>query len=128
MEYSMLLARIIGPVYLVLILSYILNPGRYDKMVHDMVKSPMVLYSAAVLGLIGGMILVTTHNVWVYEWTVLVTVIGWVMVVKSVFLLFLGEIMMDITKWVMKKKALLMVGMLIGLVFGVYLTYMGYFS
>jgi hypothetical protein len=49
--------------------------------------------------LVLGLTVVTLHNVWVADWPVVITVVGWIMVLKSVAFLFLPQVMTVFVSW-----------------------------
>lgn len=72
-----------------------------------------------------GLAIVLAHNVWVKNWQVVITIIGWVSLIKGLSILFFPELM---KKWVKKMENaqfipfLLVIGVLLGLA----ITYLGF--
>jgi len=73
--------------------------------------------------------MVRFHNVWTWDLkTLLVTLIGWDMILESVLYLLLPG---GFIKWVLKigkNTAVLVIGGLIGLAIGVYFCYLAYYE
>ena len=83
MNLSAYFAFVIGS-YLVLInLAYLLNTSHYKKFVSDFGGSEPVTYLSGIMSLIFGLVIVTGHNVWVYSWPVLVTMVGWIALIQG---------------------------------------------
>jgi uncharacterized protein YjeT (DUF2065 family) len=58
-------------------LSHVLQPARWVELFDDLLRLP---YAALVIGTLTlplGLFVVLTHNVWVADWPVVVTVCGW---------------------------------------------------
>ena len=79
MQNSKRIAGLVGPTLVAMLVSEfpLVQPHLYDTQI------PPVVYLSGTLMFIGGLAIVRTHNSWVRNWTVLVTLSGW-------FFLFLG--------------------------------------
>ena len=94
METSILLAQVIGPIYLVIGIAVLLNGADMKKVVDDFKKSPALIYTAALMGLGVGLLMIATHNVWSADWIGLITLFGWIVTIKGVSLLLFPEKLM----------------------------------
>ena len=83
MANSKQLGGLVGPAIGVILLSEfpLIQPHLYDAQI------PPVIYLSGVLMFIAGLAVVQAHNIWEKNWTVLITLSGW-------FLLLLGLIRM----------------------------------
>jgi hypothetical protein len=89
MTTSTYLARLIGPTLAIAGASMLLRPSGYVTIIADMLRSPALLYIACALGLLGGIALVLAHNLWVADWRVIITLLGWLSILESaVWMLF----------------------------------------
>jgi uncharacterized membrane protein len=84
MQTSIFLARLIGPVFLVMGLGIFLNREGYRAMAREFLKSRALIYIAGLLALVPGIAMVLTHNVWVADWRVIITIFGWLAVIGGV--------------------------------------------
>ncbi len=57
------------------------------KMIEEYENSSALTYLGGAMSLIIGMLLIEYHNIWVKDWTVVITIIGWVATLKGVLLL-----------------------------------------
>jgi hypothetical protein len=60
----------------------------FRSILQDLMRSQALLYLAGFLGLLAGLALVLTHNVWVLDWQLIITLIGWVAIVRAVVIIF----------------------------------------
>lgn len=66
---------------------------------HEFVKSAMsdiladrgLYFMFAIITLILGLLIVSSHNLWIMGWPLIVTMFGWLVVVGSIFRLFFSE-------------------------------------
>jgi len=118
METSILIAKIFAVVYVVVGLGMLLNYGYFKKMLNEMMKSAGFLYLGGIMALLAGFLIVNFHNVWVWDWTVIITVLGWLALLKGALLLLLPKTMVAFTRlftnilWVAVVFVLVMAGVL----------------
>lgn len=73
MSNSKQIAGIVGPALVAMILTenpYV-NPNLYDAQI------PPVVYLSGVLMFVAGLSIIRAHNRWQYDWTVVLTMVGW---------------------------------------------------
>ena len=85
MTSSLVLAAIIGPLYLVLGLSILLYAKQWKKIVSEFSKNHFVMMANMFMALIFGLIIVNMHNVWEWNLFIVITLTGWGALLKSVF-------------------------------------------
>ena len=126
METSILWAQIMGPLFVLIGLGHLFNLKRVKKIIDDAVKSPALIYFAAFIMLALGILMVLSHNIWVKDWTVVVTILAWVIFFKGFFLLFSPDLALKHAK---KMNKSMYPGMMVFVILvGVYLSYFGFFA
>ncbi len=83
---SLILAKILGPYLLALGVGLFLNSERYRRIFQQSLNEPHIVFLASLVTLLIGASTVSLHNVWVWEWPVIITTLGWFSLVKG----FLG--------------------------------------
>jgi hypothetical protein len=85
------LGKLIG-IYLILIsLAMAVHKQAAVETMNALVRNPPVLFVAGLIGVIGGLAVVLCHNVWSGgPLPVIVTVTGWLVLIKGALLLFLS--------------------------------------
>lgn len=127
MDISQFIAQILGVIYSVVGLGFLLNQKYYQKNLKAIVASPAVPYFGGVAALVTGYILITFHNIWIKDWVVLITIVGWLALLKGFVYLIAPEFGIDLAKNWVKKPNMALYGILIfalGLVF----AYFGFFA
>ena len=81
MTTSIYLAKLMGPVFLVVGLGLLLNAKTYRKLAEEFVESSALIYVSGVLLMLGGTALLLAHNVWTLNWPFLITALGWLAVI-----------------------------------------------
>jgi hypothetical protein len=77
MTTSVFLARLIGPVMLVIGLAVFANQRAFRDMAEEFLASRALLFLSGLLIMPMGLAIVLTHNVWTADWRVLITLFGW---------------------------------------------------
>lgn len=89
MELSIFVAKIIGITYTAMSLGVLMGNIDYKSMYKDITSTPAVMPLMGMIGIIIGMLLIEHHNIWVWDWPVVITLIGWISVIKGTsFMLF----------------------------------------
>ena len=87
MELSILIARITSVLYLSMSLGAFFNADYFGRLAEDMYKNAAMTCLGGLMAVILGFLIVSHHNVWRKDWTVLITIIGWLALVKGVLIL-----------------------------------------
>src|SRR2546430_17683869 len=74
---SIFIARLIGPVMLVIGLAVLTNQRAFREMADEFLASRALLFLSGLLIMPVGLAIVLTHNVWTADWRVLITLLGW---------------------------------------------------
>lgn len=126
MELSFFLAKVVGIFVLIKAIAMIMKRKETNDVVEDFFKDKTLLMFAGSFELIIGLLIVNSHNIWVNGWPVIITILGWMMVIEGTF------IAVSPTKKVVKVFKVLMskrwytIWTIVALVVGVYLTYVGF--
>lgn len=126
MEVSLFVAKVMGPIYLIVGVGMLLNREFYQRVMEDYPKNSALVFFSGVFPLVLGVVILLLHNTWAANWTVLITIIGWGGLIKGIWLTVFPKTVQGFMKAYLKNKALLAIHSLIALVFGAFLTVMGY--
>jgi len=126
MQTSIFLAKLIGPVILLMGLVVVLNPTRVRAMAREMLQGEAFIFFAGLLSLPIGLALVNTHNIWVWDWRVVITILGWMALLAGIARIGFGDLVKSTgAAMIDSKTGLAVPGAVMGLV-GAWLTWVGY--
>jgi len=128
MQTSLFFAQIIGPCLMIVGVGILANPVAYERLMGDFPKSAAMLYLGGVLALVIGLLVVLTHNVWKAGWPTVITIFGWLSIIKGAWLLVFPDTVPAVMKIYQKKSSLLFVHTIVILLIGLGLTVFGYFG
>ncbi len=103
---SLFLAKLLGAVYLTIGIGILSNKEYYRSLFTEMLGSKAMFYLGGVLALVAGISIITFHNVWVKDWMVIITLVGWGAAIKGVILLVSPKTMVEQAKYWAKKLQL----------------------
>src|SRR5262245_22830986 len=83
MTTSIFLARLIGPVFVLVGIGMFANRAAYQAMAHEIVASAPLIYISGVLAFVAGLAIVLNHNVWAADWRIIITLIGWLALLRG---------------------------------------------
>lgn len=87
MATSILIAKIMAVLYLSYGLGFLFNKSYYKKEMAKVFDEPGFMILGGIMALVFGMLIIHFHNIWVWDWTVVITIIGWLATVKGVMLI-----------------------------------------
>lgn len=127
---TLFLSRLIGLYCILVALSMITRRQATIEAVTTLLQSQPMLLIVGIIMLAAGLAIVLTHNSWSGSaLAVVVTLVGWITLIKSLFFLFLPpEMEMRLFLQQLHYQQLFYLYGAISLVLGVYLTYSGFTS
>lgn len=128
MPLSLFLAKIIGPVTLVIGIGLLFNLRTYQVLMEDFAKSPALIYLGGVAALFLGAWILSRHNIWVANWSIVITIIGWLSLIKGALLLIFPRALGKFLGVYQKNKGLLALHSVVVIFIGMILTFFGYFA
>jgi hypothetical protein len=126
MATSIFLARLLGPLLLAVGASILINPKPFQTMAGEVVRSITLVYLFGLFDFAAGLAIVLTHNVWVANWRVLITLIGWLVLIRGAVRILAPEAIMGFAAKVLRKKQMMPVAAAVTGVLGLVLCYFGY--
>jgi len=127
MDTSLFLAKLIGPIFVIVGIGLLLNRDRYRAVVDEVMASRTLLYVFGVMALTGGLAIILTHNVWVWDWPVIITTIGWLMLVRGTLrIIFPQQVEALARKLVARWSNIFLISGLLVIMLGAFLCWKGF--
>ena len=125
METSIFLARVIGLVSVISVTAVMIRYKESVVLEEEAMKSPLHIYLSGFVFLILGALLVVSHSVWVFDWRIVITVLGWLVLLKGMGRIFFPD---AVKRMVEKKKEnrKFILGEIAVFLIGLYLLYYGF--
>lgn len=118
------LARIFGPLLLIIGIWCLFYRHKVMQAAKGFTTTPTTMYLFGIVNLLVGLTIVTMFNHWVWDLTLLVTLLGWFLLVRGVCALYWPE---AVIKSQLCSDGCITVWGIIWIVWGFFLTWLGYF-
>ncbi len=126
MTTSIFLAKLIGPFFLLVGLSLLVNQAQFGIIANEFLQSPALVFLTGLIILPAGLAVVLTHNVWAADWRVLITLLGWLSLISGIIRLLVPKRALDVGRRLYARPNVLHVSAAIWLVVGAVLSFYGY--
>lgn len=128
MQTSIFLAKLIGPVALLMGLVMLLDPARVRTMAREVMQGEAFIFMSGIITLPIGLALVNAHNIWTLDWRVLITLFGWMAVAAGIARLAFGGQLKTVGAAMVDSKMALAIPAMAMTLLGACLSYIAYMS
>ena len=119
MELSILVAKIAAIIYLSVGLGVLFGQVNLKKLMKSFLDGAGLTFISGFFMIVLGSLLIQNHNFWVMNWTVLITIIGWAILIKGILFLLLPKLFLSFgEKFTTSKIWLGILTIVIGLILG----------
>jgi hypothetical protein len=125
MNITLVLAQVLGITFAVLGLSMLFNKNNTILAVEEMVQSKSFMWIGGLIALMIGAVIIALNNVWSSNLHLLISLIGWLALIKGAFLLFLPNSAASFYRKVNKGNIFVLAGLVV-FILGLLLLYKGF--
>ncbi len=93
-----IIARILGPLYVISGIGMLVSTDSYRNMIGEFWANPVFACLGGFFATGGGLVILAFHSNWATDWTLLITLIGWIAVVKGALLLVMPRLFEPISR------------------------------
>ena len=126
MDISIFLAKIIGLNFLIFGITLFINKTTFQSLLEDFIDHPALILFGGFINLVIGSMMVVGHNIWVSDWRIIITIIGWLLFIRGIVWLAIPSTMV---RWIRKMAGNLKpfyIASVVGLIVGIILCYYGF--
>lgn len=125
LETSIFLAKVIGLVSVISTVAVLIRYKKSLTLEEAAAKSPGVTYLTGFAILILGVLLVVSHSVWTSDWRLVITIVGWLVLLKGAGRMFFPD---AVRRLIEKKRddRRFLLGEVVVFCVGLYLLYYGF--
>lgn len=126
MELSYFLAQIFGLLFIIFSIAFLFRPVIITVAIRDLRPFSFTMLLAGLLGVTGGLLIILTHSIWEFSWRGVVTLFGWIMLLKGVMYIAFPDMLRFTATSMINGTGKRSVMLLLILVLGCYLTLHGF--
>lgn len=126
MENSLLLARFIGPFIVLVAIAVLFNRKALLRIAEDFSKNPALIYISGLITFTAGLAIVLFHNIWAADWRLIITLFGWITLIKGAWLVIFPGTIAKVSSRFTKNINMVTVPWLIMFALGIFLVIKGY--
>lgn len=93
MNISKFLAKVIGLYLLIVSIALLTNQQQFTLAINNLINNSALMFVIGFFTIILGILLVVSHNVWEMNWRILITLIGWIALLKGISILIFPQYM-----------------------------------
>jgi len=130
MTTSRYIARLMGPVLLLIgigmVMGMLTEGDGYSSIMKEFISSRALIFITGALALVAGLAVVNAHNLWVPDWRVIVTILGWLFIIRGVMNLVFPATVQTLGDRMIASHAGVLAGAALTIALGAILSIMGY--
>ena|SRR3989344_228875 len=125
METSIFLSKVIGLVSVISTIAVLVRYKEHLALEEETAKNPTLVYLSGFAFLALGVLLVVSHSVWMLDWRIVITILGWLILLKGAGRIFFPNAVMRL---IVKKRdnRKFIMGEVVVFLVGLYLLYYGF--
>lgn len=126
MNISKFLGKVTGIYFLIISISMLLHMDQFITHVNNLMGNASLMFVTGFFTLILGILLVVSHNIWEGSWRLIITIIGWVTLLKGVTIFLYPQFIDNITISFTQNTHIAYASAIIELLLSLLLLYFGF--
>jgi hypothetical protein len=126
MPTSNFLAKLLGPILAVVAVGVLMNRKSPGALAQGVLGNPALLFLLGFLDFVSGLAIVLIHNVWVADWRVISTLLGWLLIVRGMVRILIPDQVKPCGAKLLKSPNAATASLAVALVLGLVPSYFGY--
>ena len=84
MQPVVFIARLVGPLFVVLGIGCLVNQTVYADMIGQAVLVPVLIYLSGLMAFLAGVAMLNGYHAWTADWRMIITILGWLLVIAGI--------------------------------------------
>jgi glucan phosphoethanolaminetransferase (alkaline phosphatase superfamily) len=126
MDLSKFLAKALGIYLIIISLAMLTNMPQFVNYVQNMLHDPTLMFVTGFIALVIGILLVVSHNIWQWHWRVIITIIGWISLIKGASIILYPHFIDKLSMLFVQNTTFAYSAAVVDLVLGLILLYFGF--
>lgn len=126
MDVSKFLSKAIGIYLIIVSIAMLVNMHQFIVNVNNLVNNAPLMFVTGFFTLILGILMVLSHNIWQWNWRVIITIIAWISLLKGASIILYPQFIDKSTILFIQNINIAYIAAGFDFVLGVLLTYFGF--
>jgi hypothetical protein len=126
MNVSKFLSKVIGIYLIIISIAMLTNMDQFIHYVSNLINDVPLMFVTGFFTLILGILMVVGHNIWQWNWRILITIIAWLTLLKGASIIFYPQFIDKTTILFLKNINIAYVAAGFDFVLGILLSYFGF--
>jgi len=118
--------QILSIAYIAVGIGILINPAFYKKLFEDFIENAAALYLGGIMALVVGYLILTFHNTWTKDLSVIITIIGRIALIKGIVILVRPKIIIALAGAMTKKAGILKIEAVVVIILGLAFSFLGF--
>lgn len=88
MHISKFLAKVIGIYFIIVSTAIFINFNQFSSYINNLLNDAPLMFVTGFFTLILGILMIVSHNIWQWNWRILITLVGWITLIKAISIIF----------------------------------------
>ena len=112
--------------YIIVGIGILINLGFYKKLFEDFIENAAVLYLGGAMALTIGYLILAFHNTWTKDLSVIITIFGWLALIKGIVILIRPKVMIALSKAILKNESIPKIEAIVIIILGLAFSFLGF--
>jgi hypothetical protein len=126
MPTSIFLAKLLGPILVVVAAGVLMNRKSLGALAQGLLGNPALLFLLGFLDFVSGLAIVLIHDVWVADWRIIITLLGWLLLVRGMVRILIPDQVKPYGAKMLKNPNAVTGSLAVTIGLGLVLSYFGY--
>lgn len=126
MDTSKLLSKIIGPYFIIVAVAMLVNMHQFINSVTLLIHDDPLMLVTGYFTLIIGLLMVVNHNIWQWNWKIIITLTAWLILLKGISIILFPQLIEQTTIVYLKNSSVQYFAAYFDFFIGVVLSYFGF--
>lgn len=126
MDVSKFLSKVMGIYFIIISTAMFTNMQQFSNSINSLINDAPLMFVTGFFTLILGILIVVSHNIWQWNWRVIITILGWITLLKGVSIIFCPQLIDKTTVLFLQNMNVAYIAAGIDFALGVLLSYFGF--
>ncbi len=126
MDRSKFLSKVLGIYLIIVSIAMLVSMDQFISNVTSLINDLPLMFVTGFFTLIVGVLMIVSHNIWVWNWKVIITIIGWLTFLKGGSIILVPQFIDNATNLFVQNIQVAYLVAIIDLILGIILSYIGF--